>query len=142
MANYLKWAETVVRWEILRNQSIGELQFPFGNYRPGQREMAVDVYRTIKNNGQQLIQAATGIGKTMAAIFPAVKALGEGLTEKIFYLTARTTGRFAAEYALNELRNARVKLKSLTLTAKDKTCFKPESTCSRCPTKKFKNSVR
>ena len=130
VANYLKWAETVVRWEILRDKSIGELQFPFGNYRPGQREMAVDVYRTIKHNGQQLIQAATGIGKTMAAIFPAVKAMGEGLTEKIFYLTARTTGRFAAEYALDELRNARVKLKSLTLTAKDKTCFKPESACS------------
>ncbi|NNL75407.1 MAG: ATP-dependent DNA helicase, partial [Desulfobacterales bacterium] len=130
VANYLKWAETVVRWEILRDKSIGELQFPFGNYRPGQREMAVDVYRTIKINGQQLIQAATGIGKTMATIFPAVKAMGEGLTEKIFYLTARTTGRFAAEYALDELRHTGVKLKSLTLTAKDKTCFKPESACS------------
>ncbi len=130
VANYLQWAETVVRWELLRDKSIRKLQFPFGNYRPGQREMAVDVYRTIKNNGQQLIQAATGIGKTMAAIFPAVKAMGEGLTAKIFYLTARTTGRFAAEYALDELRNARIKLKSLTLTAKDKICFKPDSACS------------
>ena len=130
VANYLQWAETVVRWELLRDKSIRKLKFPFGNYRPGQREMAVDVYRTIKNNGQQLIQAATGIGKTMAAIFPAVKAMGEGLTAKIFYLTARTTGRFAAEYALDELRNARIKLKSLTLTAKDKTCFKPDSACS------------
>jgi len=130
VANYLQWAETIVRWELLRDESIRKLQFPFGNYRPGQREMAVGVYRTIKNNGQQLIQAATGIGKTMAAIFPAVKAMGEGLTTKIFYLTARTTGRFAAEYALDELRNSRLQLKSLTLTAKDKTCFKPDSACS------------
>jgi len=130
VARYLQWAGTIVRWELLRDESIRNLQFPFGNYRPGQREMAVEVYRAIRDNGQQMIQAATGIGKTMAAIFPAVKAMGEGLTTKIFYLTARTTGRFAAEYALDELRNARLKLRSLTLTAKDKTCFKPESACN------------
>jgi DNA excision repair protein ERCC-2 len=130
VANYLHWASTVVNWEVMRDDAIGKLAFPFGEYRPGQREMAVGVYRNIKNSGQQLIQAATGIGKTMAAIFPAVKALGEGLTTKIFYLTARTTGRFAAEYALTELRHAGLKLKSLTITAKDKTCFKPESACN------------
>jgi DNA excision repair protein ERCC-2 len=129
-AKYLRWAETVARWELLRDKSIRKLQFPFDDYRPGQREMAVNVYRTIKNNSHQLIQAATGIGKTMASIFPAVKAMGEGLTKKIFYLTARTTGRFAAESALDELRSARVKLKSLSLTAKDKTCFKPDNVCS------------
>jgi DNA excision repair protein ERCC-2 len=126
---YLQWAATIVHWELQRNASIHILEFPFADYRPGQREMAVGVYRTIKNDGQQLIQAATGIGKTMAAIFPAVKALGEGLTTKIFYLTARTTGRFAAEYALDELRAAGLKLKSITITAKDKTCFKPDSAC-------------
>ncbi len=130
VANYLQWATTIVHWEVARDESIRKIEFPFGNYRPGQREMAVGVYRTIQNDGQQLIQAATGIGKTMAAIFPAVKAIGEGLTTKIFYLTARTTGRFAAEYALEELRNAGLKLKSLTITAKDKTCFKPDSACN------------
>ncbi|MEE4265421.1 MAG: ATP-dependent DNA helicase [Desulfobacteraceae bacterium] len=130
VANYLQWAATIVHWEVLRDESIRKTEFPFGDYRPGQREMAVGVYRTIKNNGQQLIQAATGIGKTMAAIFPAVKAIGEGLTTKIFYLTARTTGRFAAEYALEELRTAGLKLKSLTITAKDKTCFNPDRACN------------
>ena len=79
-------------------------EFPFQPYRPGQREMAVGVYRTIKNDSQLLVQAATGIGKTMAAIFPAIKAIAEGLSTKIFYLTARTTGRIAAEKALDELR--------------------------------------
>jgi DNA excision repair protein ERCC-2 len=130
IAGYLQWAATVVGWELQRDTSIRKLEFPFGEYRSGQREMAVGVYRTIQNDGQQLIQAATGIGKTMAAIFPAVKAIGEGLTAKIFYLTARTTGRFAAEYALDELRAAGLKLKSLTITAKDKTCFKPDSACN------------
>ncbi len=130
VAAYLQWAETVVRWELLRDESIHRLEFPFGMYRPGQRAMAVGVYRTIKNGDQQLVQAATGIGKTMAAIFPAIKALGEGLTTKIFYLTARTTGRLAAEAALDELRQERLRLKSLTITAKDKICFKPDSNCN------------
>jgi DNA excision repair protein ERCC-2 len=87
--------------------------------------MAVGVYRTVKNGGQLLAQAATGIGKTMAVIFPALKAMAEGLNAKIFYLTARTTGRIAAEKALNKLREKQLKLKSLTITAKDKICFEP-----------------
>ena len=114
----------------MRDESIRRLQFPYGSYRPGQREMAVAVYRTVKNSGQFLAQAATGIGKTMAVIFPAVKAIAEGLNTKIFYLTARTTGKIAAEKALDELRKNHLKLKSLTITAKDKICFKPEDACN------------
>ncbi len=130
VSGYLQWAQTLVNWELLRDASIRKLQFPFGNYRPGQREMAVGVYRTVKNGGQLLAQAATGIGKTMAVIFPAVKAIAEGLNAKIFYLTARTTGRLAAEKALDELRKKQLKLKSLTITAKDKICFKPDNACN------------
>jgi DNA excision repair protein ERCC-2 len=129
-ADYLRWAETIVNWEVVRDESIRKLEFPYDEYRPGQREMAVGVYRTIKNGGQFLVQAATGIGKTMAAIFPAVKAIAEGLNTKVFYLTARTTGRIAAEKALDELRKRQLKLKSLTITAKDKICFKPDSACN------------
>jgi DNA excision repair protein ERCC-2 len=129
-ADYLRWAETIVNWEVVRDESIRNLEFPYGEYRPGQREMAVGVYRTIKNGDQFLVQAATGIGKTMAAIFPAVKAIAEGLNAKVFYLTARTTGRIAAEKALDELRKRQLKLKSLTITAKDKICFKPDSACN------------
>lgn len=130
ITGYLQWAHTIVSWELLRDESIRNLQFPFENYRPGQREMAVAVYRTIKNGGQLLAQAATGIGKTMAVIFPAIKAMAEGLNAKIFYLTARTTGRIAAEKALAELRKKQLKIKSLTITAKDKICFKPDSACN------------
>jgi DNA excision repair protein ERCC-2 len=130
IANYLQWADKILNWTILRDESIRALEFPYSTYRPGQREMAVAVYRAIQNGSQLLVQAATGIGKTMAAIFPAIKAIAEGLSTKIFYLTARTTGRIAAEKALAELRKRQLKLKSLTITAKDKICFKPDSACN------------
>ena len=128
--NYTQWAQTIVHWQQLRDDSIRQLIFPFDRYRAGQREMAVGVYRTIKNKSQLLVQAATGIGKTMAAVFPAIKSIAEGLSAKIFYLTARTTGRITAEKALDELRHNKLKIKSLTITAKDKICFNPETACN------------
>jgi DNA excision repair protein ERCC-2 len=127
---YLGWATILVDWQQRRDASIRALAFPFAGYRPGQRPMAVEVYRTIRSGGQFIVEAATGIGKTMAAVFPAVKALAEGLTSKIFYLTARTTARSAAEKALAKLSRSGLHLKYLTLTAKDKICFNPENDCS------------
>jgi DNA excision repair protein ERCC-2 len=130
VARYLKWARTLSNWCQQRDQSIGRMEFPFAVYRPGQRQMSVEIYRTIRNSGQLVVQAATGIGKTMAAVFPAVKAIAEGLNQKVFYLTARTTGRTVAEKALDVLRKRGLKIKSLTLTAKDKICFNPERNCT------------
>jgi DNA excision repair protein ERCC-2 len=126
---YLDWAATISNWSRLRDESIHKLEFPFEIYRPGQRAMAVEVYRSIKNESQLLVQASTGIGKTMAAVFPAVKAIREALSTKIFYLTARTTGRAVAEKALDQLRTNGLKIKALTITAKDKICFNPDSAC-------------
>jgi len=127
---YLSWALAVTEWCRLRDATIRMLEFPFASYRPGQRKMAVDVYRAISTDEQLLVQAATGIGKTMAVVFATVKAVAEGITSKIFYLTARTTGRAVAEQAIAELRDRGLRLKSLTLTAKDKICFNPEKTCT------------
>ena len=127
---YLKWAEAIIDWRRIRNNSIVALEFPFTSYRRGQRQMAVAVYRAIATDGQLIVQAATGIGKTMAAIFPAVKAIAEKHISKIFYLTARTTGRHAAEKAIEELRGRGLSFKSLTLTAKDKICFQPDKSCN------------
>lgn len=129
VTRYLLWANRIHQWCENRDKSIVSLRFPFESYRHGQRQMAVDTYKTIKNRGQIIIQAATGIGKTMAVLFPAVKAMAENLHQKIFYLTARTTGRIAAEKALSELIGKGLCLKSVTLTAKDKICFNPESAC-------------
>ena len=130
IARYLDWATTIIDWSDRRDESIRDLEFPFTNYRSGQRQMAVEAYRTIRNNDQLLVQAATGIGKTIAVLYPAVKSLAEEISQKIFYLTARTTGRIAAEKALDELRANRLRLKSVTLTAKDKICFCPDSACN------------
>jgi DNA excision repair protein ERCC-2 len=132
---YLQWARTLIEWRELRDASIRTLTFPHDRYRPGQRAMAVEVFRAVRDEKPLLVQAATGIGKTLAAVFPAVKAMGEGLTTKIFYLTARTTTRTVAEHTVTTLRAGGLRLKTLTLTAKDKICPEPEAVCSgrQCP---------
>ena len=126
---YLAWARSVIAWGRLRDESIRSLQFPFPSYRPGQRRMAVETYRAVQASDQLIMQAATGIGKTMAVVFATVKAIADGHTDKVFYLTARTTGQSAAEKAVAVLASHGLRLKSLTLTAKDKICFSPGSAC-------------
>ncbi len=127
---YLAWAKVIAEWYRIRDRSAASMVFPFDEYRKNQRSMAVAVYRAARDGEQLLVQAPTGIGKTLAVLFPAVKSLGEGTIAKIFYLTARTTGRTAAEKALAEIRRSELRLKSLTLTAKDKICFSPGSACT------------
>ncbi|CAM3390839.1 ATP-dependent DNA helicase [Paenibacillus lupini] len=113
-----------------RNASIKELGFPFPSYREGQRKLAASVYQTVSDGRKLFAKAPTGIGKTMSTLFPAVKAIGEGLLQRLFYLTARTTTRAAAEEALEMLREGGLHLHTVTLTAKDKVCFKDEVRCS------------
>jgi DNA excision repair protein ERCC-2 len=130
VVRYLEWAATVIDWSRRRDESVQDLEFPFAAYRPGQRQMAVEAYRAMRDHSQLLVEAATGIGKTIAVLYPAVKSIAESAGEKVFYLTARTTGRITAEKALDELRANGLRLKSITLTAKDKICFCPESACN------------
>ncbi len=127
---YMAWMAKQARWVKLRDRSIQQLEFPFDTYRTGQREMAVAVYRTIREEGHVLVQAATGIGKTLAALFPAIKALRERLAHRVVFLTARSTGRLAAESALGSFRAKGLRIKSVSLTAKDKICFYPQSACT------------
>lgn len=123
VAAYLNWMKKVTTWRARRDESIEQLDFPYTAYRPGQRDMAVAVYKTIRSGRKLFAQAPTGIGKTIAALFPAVKAVGLGLAAKIFYLTAKTPGRLVAEQTLDDLRQAGLSLKSVTLTAREKVCF-------------------
>ena len=129
LEKYKAWAIFRKDWSVSRQSSASALAFPFPEYRPGQREMAAAVYRCIRDGKRLFCQAPTGIGKTMSAVFPAVKALGEGFTEKIFYLTARTTAGTAAWNAVGVLLQKGVRLKSLLLTAKDKICPMEEISC-------------
>jgi Rad3-related DNA helicase len=127
---YLVWAALTRDWTALRNASIRGLDFPFESYRKGQRELAVSVYRTIAEGKKIFVQAPTGTGKTISTLFPAVKAVGEGHVSKIFYLTAKTIVRGVAEEALAKMKDCGLELKAVTLTAKDKICFKEKSICS------------
>ena len=131
---YKKWAKFQIEWRKARNASIKEIEFPFP-YRKGQRDLAVSVYRTILRQKKLFIQAPTGVGKTISTVFPAVKAVGEELGEKIFYLTAKTITRTVAEQAFETLREQNLKFKVITLTAKEKICFWEETSCNPddCP---------
>lgn len=120
---YLRWLEKIVSHRKQRNSSIKNLEFPYGDFRPGQREMAVQVYRSIVHENQLIAQAPTGIGKTISALFPAIKAIGENKHDMILYLTAKTVGGTVAESALEDMNKKGLALKSLRLTAKDKICF-------------------
>jgi DNA excision repair protein ERCC-2 len=129
ITTYLAWFRKVHALQARRDQSIQQLNFPYDDYRPGQREMAVAVYKAIRDNDRLYIQSPTGVGKTIATLFPAVKALGQGLAAKIFYLTAKTSGRLVAEKALDDMRQANLNIRSVTLTAKEKICFCPPVNC-------------
>lgn len=134
ISEYERWSDFQVRWTEKRNESVHGLEFPFP-YRKGQHELVVDIYRTILRKKQLFVQAPTGIGKTMSAVFPAVHALGEKKADKIFYLTARTITRTVAEEAFLILRAKGVSCKSITITAKEKMCILDEPDCNpaSCP---------
>ena len=134
VTQYEKWAKFEIEWRNVRNDSIRQIEFPFP-YREGQRDLVVSVYRTILRKKKLFIQAPTGVGKTMATVFPAVRAVGEGLGEKIFYLTAKTIMRTVAEQAFSLLKERGLLYKTITLTAKEKICFCEEAECNpdACP---------
>ncbi|MEG2297685.1 MAG: ATP-dependent DNA helicase [Clostridium sp.] len=131
---YLKWAEYIYHNDMSRDASLKQLEFPFP-YREGQRNLTVSVYRTIARKRKLFIQAPTGIGKTLSTVFPALKAIGEGYGEKLFYLTAKTITRGVAEEAFDILRQEGLYFRSVTITAKEKLCFleKPECNPDACP---------
>ena len=134
IGKYEKWARYQVQWKKKRNASIKKIEFPF-SYREGQRDLAASVYRTILRKKKLFIQAPTGVGKTISTVFPAVKAVGEGLGEKIFYLTAKTITRTVAWQAFDILKEQALRMKVLVLTAKEKICFCEETNCNpeACP---------
>ena len=134
IGKYEKWARYQIQWKGKRNQSIKEIEFPF-TYREGQKDLVVSVYRTILRKKKLFIQAPTGVGKTMATVFPAVKAMGEGLGEKLFYLTAKTITRTVAWQAFDTLKEQALRMKVIVLTAKEKICFCEETNCNpdACP---------
>ena len=131
---YQKWISWQIRWRSVRQETIGGLVFPYP-WRPGQKQVAATVYRAFSQGRRLFVQAATGTGKTLSTVFPAVKAVGEGLGEQIFYMTAKTITRTVAEETFGLLREQGLRMKVLTVTAKEKICPMEETECNpeACP---------
>ncbi len=134
IASYRRWTDYQYEWSGIRRDSIRALSFPF-SYREGQKKLAEDVYRTIAREKTLFLQAPTGTGKTIATVFPAVKAMGEGLADVLFYLTARTVTRTVAKEAFDVLKDGGLQMKVVTITAKEKICPLKEMDCNpeHCP---------
>ena len=126
---YGKWAAWQIGWNEKRNQSIKETDFPF-EYREGQKELVTGVYKTILRKKNLFIEAPTGVGKTISTVFPSVKAMGEGLADKIFYLTAKTITRTVAEDTFGLLIKGGLPFKVVTITAKEKICILDKPDCN------------
>ena len=134
MDEYGKWARFQCEWRKIRQKSIKSLIFPY-DYRNGQKKLVEDVYRTILRRKNLFIQAPTGVGKTISTIFPAVKAVGEGLADRIFYLTAKTITASVARDTFELLGEYGYRAKVIQITAKEKLCLCEEMECNpiNCP---------
>ena len=112
-----------------RNSSAKSLEFPYPEFREGQRNMSGYVYLTSRDEGITFVCAPTGIGKTMGALYPSIKAMGEGMGDKIFYLTAKNTIKQIASESMKVLYENGFFGRSLLLTAKSKICPYEHQTC-------------
>ncbi|MNJ36255.1 hypothetical protein D3C77_310370 [compost metagenome] len=131
LQNYTPYVEMQRIHRSKRDASIESLAFPFPVYRQGQRRLAGSVYTSIAEGVKLFAQAPTGIGKTMSTIYPTVKAIGTGLLQRFFYLTAKTITRTAAEEAFIRLQNGGLHLHTVTITAKEKICFQEQVNCRK-----------
>lgn len=134
MEQYRKWADYEFEWKRKRQESIQALVFPFP-YREGQRDLVKYVYQTIYHSRKLFTVAPTGIGKTISTLFPSIQAMGRGMGDKLFYLTAKTITRTVADDTFELLRKQGLFFKSVVLTAKEKICPMEETECNpiACP---------
>lgn len=132
---YYLWLKERKKWMELRNIQIKKMDFPFADYRQGQRNLAVGVYRSIVEGEHLWINAPTGIGKTISTLFPSIKSMGEGGVDKIFYLSAKTVGKKVARDTIELLCEKGLAIKTVELSAKEKSCCNDEMVCNpeKCP---------
>ncbi len=134
LEEYAVWVRRMLVWQAQRDVSLRALEFPYA-YRPGQRELAVHVYHTLCHGRKLFLEAPTGTGKTLAVLYPCLKAMAEGKTDRLFYLTARTVTRIVAADALRLLRQGGLRARSVILTARDRICIldRPDCDPAVCP---------
>lgn len=137
VAEWFTWLVPYLEWIKVRDASIVSADFPFTAFRRGQRELASSVYRAIRDREKLFVEAPTGMGKTLATLYPAIKTIPLLEDGKVFYVTAKTSGRRAAEDALERLRTSGLRIRSVALTARAKICFEEGGQCdsAACPFK-------
>ena len=135
LGRFSGWLGHLVALREARDEGLSQLDFPHGEFRRGQRNIAELVYKCIDQGGQLMVEAPTGIGKTMAVLYPALKALARGKHEAMVFVTARTVGRRTAEDSLALVAREGTETRALSLTAKEKICFSPGRAChgDDCP---------
>ena len=134
VADFRKWTDMLEAWKRKRDLSMEPLSFPF-EYRKGQKALVSSVYHTIREKKELFLMAPTGTGKTMAVVYPAVRAVGQGIADRVFYLTAKNQTHQVAEEAFQILKDAGLSWRSITITAKEKICPLNEVSCNPddCP---------
>lgn len=134
---YLVWNARQQLHQLDRNAALTTVAFPHADFHAGQRLLAEGVYRAVMRGQSLLVQAPTGIGKSIGSLFPSLKAMAMGELDKIFYLTAKTSGRQMALNAIDSLQPAEglLPLRVLELVARDKCCVHPDKAChgDSCP---------
>lgn len=130
--------ECHARWMNRINDAFDELRstaqtldFPYAGFRPGQRDMAAAVFRSIRDGEGLLCEAATGIGKTISTLFPTCKAMGSGEIKQVTYLTAKVAGRLVALQSLKQMHSAGLRISAVQIRAKQATCFCSNGGCER-----------
>ncbi len=122
----LKRAEPFIRHIYLRGRdgipALKALPFPYTEMREAQYEFITEAFRTIKNSSRLLVSAPTGTGKTISALYPAVRSIGEGLCDKIFCLCAKTTIGKAFTDAAQMLSELAPTLRCVVISSKERCC--------------------
>ncbi|MFC3609135.1 ATP-dependent DNA helicase [Stutzerimonas tarimensis] len=129
---FLAWAEEELAHRRRRDAGLDALAFPYSSFREGQRQLAEAVYKATCTGTHLLAQAPTGLGKTLATLFPQLKAMPAQALDKVFFLTAKGPGR---QLALDALATMDAPLRVLELLARDKRCEHPDKAChgEACP---------
>jgi len=122
ISEFIDWQRRIRRWRNERDESLKEAPFPFDSYRAGQRDLAVASWKTLTSGKQLLVQSPTGTGKTVASLYPALKAFPSGEINRVIYLTARTTGQEVAQSCLDLIRDRGGRIKAVTLSARERIC--------------------
>ena len=132
---YKAWAQQEAAHRAALARELGALAFPHAGFRAGQRELAEGVYRAASTRRCLLAQAPTGIGKTVATTFPLLRGWAGQGTDKLFFLTAKTSGRAIALEGIGLSAQSAKSLRVLELTAREKVCEYPGRAChgDACP---------